>query len=86
MLSVLDNPRFNSERTRYYGIRRGDLVTLNAFSSNNKNIYEVVAYMPGNNNCVGIALHNVENAKWFEYTPEHLNVVTKVEDRKDYHG
>lgn len=78
----LDDPNYNEERRRYYGKRKGDLITLEGSHISDTRLYEVVEYGFMDNNSLGIRLFctNDEPHAW---TAEHCKVHTKVEDRID---
>lgn len=76
----IDDPRYNSHRRRYYGLRKGDIV-----SSDMHNIKraEVAAYGTMDNNAVYIREID-ESGTWrgamFEAVAEWCKIITKVED------
>ena len=71
-----DNPDYNKERHRYYGLRKGDIVksTIHGF-----NEAEIVGYGFMDNNKVYVKEPN--STEEFEVVAEWCQVVTKVEDR-----
>jgi len=83
----LDDPNFNENRNRYYGVRKGDLVKKINFHPGSKffpdsfydKVYEVIDYCIMDNN--GILLKEFHEKDHFEHVAEWTEVFLKVEDR-----
>jgi len=76
MVKIFDNP----ERHRYYGLRKGDLVTIRTGMQNNPKIVnaEVIDYGVWDNNRVILKFEDGTETPW---VAEWCTIVTKVEDK-----
>jgi hypothetical protein len=69
----------NKERNRYYGLRIGDLVTINMGMSGSKPLNaEVIEYGFFDNNRVYLKLEDGSEISW---VAEWCTLITKVENR-----
>ncbi len=86
----IDEPTYNENRNRYYGVRKGDLVKKINFhpgspfhpDSHYDKVYEVVDYCPMDNNGIYIKELGVEENPYKEVA-EWVSIHVKVEDRED---
>lgn len=69
-------PFTNKNRTRYYGVRVGDICTLTGFGRMPDRTVEVIYLVGMDNNRVGVR----EGTEEFETCPEWLTVVTPNND------
>lgn len=84
----LNDPHYNENRNRFYGVRKGDLVKKTNFHPESKfipasyydKIYEVVDYCPMDNNGIFIKEFGVDEEPYKEVA-EWVTIHTKVEDR-----
>jgi hypothetical protein len=76
---MLETKKFdNEQRTRYYGLRVGDLVTANGLGNVREEGAEVTGYGAMDNNRVRLRLKSGTETDW---VAEWCIVTTKVEDR-----
>lgn len=69
----------NEKRTRYYGLRKGDIVSCESRHLKQfKGTAKVVNYGFSDNNCVVVE----QDGRSFDCVAEWLDIVTKVEDIK----
>lgn len=71
---AFDNP----ERTRYYGLRPGDIVSMKGLNSKEVTEGEVIELSPGDNNRVHV---KTEAGHITDWVAEWCDIITKVEDR-----
>lgn len=69
----------NINRTRYYGLRKGDTVKITVFGMVNKHA-EVIDYDPTDNNRV---ILKFDDGQISPYVAEWCTIITKVEDKKN---
>jgi hypothetical protein len=75
----MKKPFDNENRTRYYGLRKGDIVNLNGMNgAPGYQNAEVIDYGVMDNNRVFVRRENGEETDW---VAEWCKIVTKVEDR-----
>ena len=77
----MNEPFDNKDRSRYYGIRVGDIVNLRNIDGSviYRNV-EVIAYGFMDNNRVEVKLSHGSTTDW---VAEWCDIITKVEDRND---
>lgn len=76
----LNDPHYNENRNRFYGIRKGDLITKKFWGSDKGIVYEVVDYCLMDNNGIFIKEFGVDEEPYKEVA-ELVTIHTKVEDR-----
>jgi hypothetical protein len=69
----------NENRTRYYGLRVGDIVSIKSVMGENIGEHTVVELIPMDNNSV---LLKSPDKGTFEWVAEWCTIITKVEDIK----
>jgi len=68
----------NEDRNRYYGLRKGDLITVHDVSGRVWGESEVLDYVSGDNNSVIIKSKNGNPIDW---VAEWCDIIKKVEDK-----
>jgi len=70
---------YNEERRRYYGLRKGDIVSIKSLDGKITSNAEVIEYGGMDNNRV--YLRDLETKKEFGYVAEWCDIVTKIEEK-----